>query len=66
VFLIKVARFVTKVNNIFNIKTGKLTLKLYLQIENKARMHHILERAQELKDEQLPEVSCSGNGPPDE
>ena len=27
-----------------------------LQIENKARMHHILERAQELKDEQLPEV----------
>ncbi len=41
-------------------------MKFYLQIENKARMHHILERAQELKDEQLPEVSYSVNGPPDE
>ena len=27
-----------------------------LQLENKARNHHVIERAQELKDEQLPEV----------
>jgi hypothetical protein len=27
-----------------------------LQLENKARNHHVIERAQELKDEQMPEV----------
>ena len=27
-----------------------------LQLENKARSHHVIERAQDLKDEQMPEV----------
>ena len=30
-----------------------------LQLENKARCHHVIERAQDLKDEQMPEVSLA-------
>ena len=34
-----------------------------LQLENKARSHHVIERAQDLKDEQMPEVKhgCQTN-----
>jgi hypothetical protein len=47
----------------FGAKTNEKQISF--QIENRARNHHVIEKAQELRDEQLPEVrpSSEAGGP---